>query len=408
MGRIGPNQAEYVERAGYTLPRLGRSPTMGAGRTEVQHLFAIMSGKTSLKIASRAAAAALTPDQERFRYLIAQIEKLRKARVDWDASVLRFRNEHLEKMQPLRATLKEVSRDTVFVLDGLIDQPGWSRNERASLKEILCGTAEVLLEAHHDDVELKAMFDKHSDRGFDAAKREELQDLKAKAEEATGLDLGDDEGILTEEDLVERVYKEMAAREAAAEAERSEDSQRSKSSAEQRRAEENEQQARQSLRDIYRKLASAVHPDREPDPERREMKNALMQKINQAYANNDLFALFEAQIQVEQLDPNQLGDLATQRLRQYNKLLARQLEEAKATLREAEASFRSDYGLDSGGSLSAQALMMLTRRYARDIRAEIERQRQFLLVLASKTSTKRWLKEQRRFARGLDYSDETD
>ncbi len=367
-----------------------------------------MSGKTSLKVASRAAAAALTPDQERFRYLIAQIEKLRKARADWDGSVLRFRNEHAEKMQPLRTSLKAVSKDTVFVLDRLLDQPGWSRNERAALQGILCGTAEVLLEANRDDAELKALFDKHSDRGFDAARREELQHLKAQAEAATGLNLGDDEGILTEEDLVERVYKEMAAREAAAEAERSEDSQRSRSSSQQKRAEHNEQQARQSLRDIYRKLASAVHPDREPDPERREMKNALMQKINQAYANNDLFALFEAQIQVEQLDPNQLGDVATQRLRQYNKLLARQLADAKAALRDAEGNFRSDYDLEPGGSLSAQALMMLTRRQARDIRAEIERQRQFLLVLASKTSTKRWLKEQRRFARGLDYSDEID
>lgn len=206
-----------------------------------------MSGKTSLKVSSRAAAAALTPDRNRFRYLIAQVEKLRKARADWDASVLKFRNEHAQKMQPLRASLKAVSKDTVLVLDGLIDQPGWSRRERAALKEILCGTAEVLLEADRDDAGLKAMFDKHSDRGFDAAKREELRHLKAQAEEATGLNLGDDAGILTEEDLVERVYQEMAAREAAAEAERCEGSQRSRSSSQQKRAEHDERQDRKSV-----------------------------------------------------------------------------------------------------------------------------------------------------------------
>lgn len=364
-----------------------------------------MSGKTSLKVSAWTTAAALTPDQERFRYLIAQIEKLRKARVDWEASITRFRNEHAQKMHPLRASLKAVSRDTVMVLDGLIEQPGWSRNERASLKEILCGTAEVLLEANGDDVELKAMFDKHSDRGFDAARRAELKHLKAEAEEATGFDLGDDEDLLSEEDLVERVYKEMAAREAAAETERSESSQRSRTSAQQKRAEDNERQAKQSLRDIYRKLASAVHPDREPDAGRRELKNALMQKINQAYEADDLFGLFEAQIQLEQLDPTRVGEVATQRLREYNTLLGRQLEAAKAALREAEDAFRADFGIEPGGNVNSHGLMLRSRRHAREIRAEIERQKQFLLVLASKASTKRWLKEQRRFAAGFDYSD---
>jgi hypothetical protein len=366
-----------------------------------------MSGKTSLKV-SQATAVPLTPDQERFRFLIAQLEKVRKARADWEVSVQKFRNEHAEKMNPLRSSLKAVSRETVFVLDALLDQPSWSRTERAALKDILCGTATVLLEADREDAELKALYDKHSDQGFDAVKREELQHLKSVAEEATGLDLGDDEGLLTEDDLVERVYKEMAAREAAAEAARAEGSQRTKSTAEQKREAENEQQAKQSLRDIYRKLASAVHPDREPDAQLRDKKNALMQKINQAYASNDLFALFEAQIQIEQLDPRHVGEVATQRLRQYNKLLSRQLADAKTAIREVETGFRTDYGLDPGASLSPQALMLLTRRHARDIRAEIARQQQFLVVLANKPSTKRWLKEQRRFARGMDYSDDFD
>jgi hypothetical protein len=360
-----------------------------------------MSGKTLLKVAARTTAAPLTPDHERFRFLIAQIEKLRNARVDWEARIARFRNEHAEKMQPLRASLQAVSRETVLALDGLIEQPGWSRNERASLKEILCGTAEVLLDANRDDPGLKALFDKHSDRGFDAVKSEELRDLKAEAEEATGFDLGDDD-LLTEEELVERVYKEMAAREAAAEGERSGNSRRSRTSAQRKRAEDNEQQAKLSLRDIYRKLASAVHPDREPDAGRRELKNTLMQKINQAYSTGDLFGLFEAQIQIEQLDPSRVGEVAMQRLRQYNKLLARQLEDAKAVLREAEDIFRTDFGLEPGGSVSSQGLLLLSRRHARELRAEIERQKQFLRVLASKTSTKRWLKEQRRFAWGLE------
>jgi hypothetical protein len=364
-----------------------------------------MSGKTSLKLSSRASAARSTPEQERFTYLIAQIEKVRKAQVDWDASILQFRNEHAEKMQPLRASLSAVCKETVLVLDRLIDQPTWSRIERTALKQILCGNAEALLEANHDDAELKAVFDKHSEIGFDTVKREELQELKEKAEEFMGMDLGDDDSLRTEEDLIQRVYEEMAARKAAGETDQEEGSQRSRKTAAQRRAEDSAQLAKQSVRDIYRKLASAVHPDREPDAQRREQKNALMQRVNQAYAANDLFALLEAQIEIDQLDANGIGEMAAQRLQQYNKLLARQLEAATETLRELKSNFRSDYGLEPTGSLSPQSLTMVIRRQARDLRAEVARQQQFLQVLANKTSTKRWLKEQRRFARGI-YDDE--
>ncbi len=42
-----------------------------------------------------------------------------------------------------------------------------------------------------------------------------------------------------------------------------------------------EQQTSQSIRELYRKLVSALHLDREPDPQERERKTLLMQRINQ-------------------------------------------------------------------------------------------------------------------------------
>src|SRR5690349_234103 len=83
--------------------------------------------------------------------------------------------------------------------------------------------------------------------------------------------------------------------------------------------------ARKFLREIYRKLASAVHPDREADAERRAEKNELMQKINRAYATNDLLTLLEAQLRLEQIDPEHVTKLSGERLKHYNKLLSEQL-----------------------------------------------------------------------------------
>lgn len=365
-----------------------------------------MPGKQSLQISSRRSEPRLTLDQERFNFLIGQIAAARKARDEWEATVSRFRQEQSQKLQPLRANLTSVCKESVYALDRLIEQPGFSRADRAALRELLCGTAEALLEANGYDAELKDLYDKHSAVDFDRAKQDELQRLKTEAEAFTGFDLGDDEAIRSEDDLVQRMYEEMAAREAAAEERRNEKTQRQRKSAAQRRSEDNAQQARQSLREIYRKLASAVHPDRESDPARREEKNALMQKINQAYAANDLLTLFETQMQLEQIDADHIGKVSAQRLRQYNKLLAEQLASVKANLKDLKTGFCMDHGMEPDAGLSFHKFNLFITRQARRLRAEIAQQQQFLRVLADKASVKRWLKQQRQFARGLDLSDD--
>ena len=341
-----------------------------------------MSGKTSLKISSHTFDARLTPEQERFNFLIAQIAKARQARTDWEASILKFRQDHARDYGRCALRSPKCCRESVFALDRLIDQSKWSRSERSTLQDMLCATADGILEANGDDTELKALFDKHSRIDFETAKQEELQRLKEEAEEITGLDFANDAGIRTEDDLVQRMYEEMAAREAAAEARRNAKAQRQqqRKSPAQKRAEDSEQLAKQSLREIYRKLASAVHPDREFDPQRRAQKNALMQKINQAYAANDLLTLFETQMQVEQIDAAHIGKTSGQRLKQYNKLLAEQLTDVRATIRDMEASFCMDNGIQPGSGLDPQKLSQLILRQARLLRAEIARQQQLLRV----------------------------
>lgn len=364
-----------------------------------------MSGKTHLKVARRASETRSTPDQERFKFLIAQIEKIRKARADWDSTVTEFRQADARRIQPLRETLKAATRDTVLAIDRLLDQKGWSRADQADLRAILCGTAEILLDANASDVELKAIYDKHARTSFDEAKREELDELKEQAKEYAkefmGVDL-DAEDVRSEEDLIERMYQHMAEREKSETEERDARSQRRRKSAAQQRVEESAQAAKQFLREIYRKLASAVHPDREADVERRAEKNELMQRINRAYATNDLLTLLEAQMRLEQIDPEHVAKLSADRLKQYNKLLSEQLETAKAEMRKLEEAFRMDHGLDFGKKITPQTLHLILQQRAREARAHVSRQKHFLEVLASKTSIKRWLKEQRRFEFGME------
>ena len=344
----------------------------------------VMMTRTSVQISTRTQKGPQTLEQQRFQFLIRQIEDTRKAFSDREKRIEAFRQLRVQKLQPVRASLTRALRETIFAIDRLLDQRGWSRAEQAALRNILTGTAEVVIEVAGEDPEIKAVFNKHSNVDFDTAKDEDIQRLKAEAEAFTGFDLGGDEGIRSEEDLVQRLYKEMAASETAARPSK--------------RGEDNAQRTRQALRDIYRKLASAVHPDRESDAARRAEKNELMQRINQAYAANDLLSLFEIQIEIDQLDPEQIGNLGTQRLRHYNRLLSEQLEQLRSKLHALEASAGAD-DADFDDGFDARTLEMRLRRQARGLRAEVTRQEQLLRVLADKSATRRWLKQQRQFAK---------
>lgn len=356
-----------------------------------------MSGKSLLHVPRPAARTPSTPDQDRFRYLIDRIEKMRHARAAWDELVVAFKTSDAGRVHPLRATLKQVTRDTVLLIDRLLDQKGWSRADQNALQDIACHTAEALLQANPHDVEIRAIFDRYSSMTFQETQQEELDDLKQHAKEYMGIDL-DDADIESEDDLVDRVYEHMKNEEAR---QRERSAERRKSAGQQR-AEAGAQAAKQFLREIYRKLASAVHPDREADAARRAEKTELMQQINRAYATNDLLTLLEAQLRLELIDPDHVSKISGARLQQFNRLLSQQLEAAKTELRSLQDAFRMDFGLPQGRAVNQRDLHLVTQRRARELRAHIHRQKRFLEVLANKSATKRWLKEQRRFDNGWD------
>lgn len=64
--------------------------------------------------------------------------------------------------------------------------------------------------------------------------------------------------------------------------------------------------AEQSVKSVYLKIAAAIHPDREVNDVKKIKKTELLQRANEAYAEQDLFALLKMQLQIEQdRDPSQ-------------------------------------------------------------------------------------------------------
>jgi hypothetical protein len=225
--------------------------------------------------------------------------------------------------------------------------------------------------------------------------------------DVTGVDLGDDVDFDSDEDLFRQMHQKIGAAAAAEEAETGAAEAalkrpRRKTAAQKRRDEE-ALLATQSLREVFRKLASALHPDRETDPAQRDAKTALMQKANQAYAANDLLALLELQLQIEQVDAGHIASASVQRVKHYNQILAEQLAELRTEAARVETGFRLDFGLQDGWGLSPKKLMATIKEGARELRAELASAQRELHMLDDPVAVKRWLKQQRSRRRSGDF-----
>lgn len=363
-----------------------------------------MPSPTALQISSSKSGSTLTPPQKRFNTLIRQIDQARKALAEWHENITAYRQAHVDVLRPLQAELIAGQRQWVVALDALIEKGKWTKSERNTLRDLLCAAAGELLDARGDDAELKALFDKHAEMDFDAEQRERMLAMKSLAEAMTGLDLGDDKGIETEADLFARMRKSLDEQ-AASEDDDLADAKptRRRASAAQQRREAEAQQATQSVREIYRKLASALHPDREPDEQQRAEKTALMQRVNQAYSGNDLLALLELQLEIEQIDASHIAGASDQRLKHYNKVLGEQLDELRAEISHLEVDFRLEFGLQLGGGLNPRRLGEVIEQTRRQWRAELAEQQRELRIFSDPAATKRWLKQHRRLRRDAEF-----
>jgi hypothetical protein len=174
--------------------------------------------------------------------------------------------------------------------------------------------------------------------------------------------------------------------------------------ARERRQEAEADRLKQSVRDIFRKLASELHPDREPDAAERERKTALMQRVNVAYAANDLLGLLELQLEVEQLDQAGLDNLGEERIKQYNKILDGQLRELERESAGIEYAAAMEMGGEARGRLTPQTMLRCLRVDIAEMQAKLDAIAAELDRFSDANKLKAWLKTYRPVAEP-DYDD---
>lgn len=356
-----------------------------------------MTSRSPISITAQTAEAELSAPQKKFNTLVQKIAAQRKLLGSWQEAIPLFQQRRAREFDPLLDKLNGVSAELVGFLDGAYPQKGLSKTDRSHLAGIICDLAETLMQGARTEA-MKALYDKYSDTDFDTETRQAQDHVKAKLAEDFGIELGDDVDMDSPEAVMRAVQEKMDADQArmdhiAAEKEKHR-SQHRKKSAREIKQQAAEKDAGQSLREVYRKLASALHPDRETDPVERERKTALMQRVNQAYANKNLLDMLQLQIEAEQIDPERMRNLSAERLRHYNQVLTDQLRELQQEVKDTEAAFKMQFGIGPMEKVTPANMMGLLREQVQWLAHDIHQMKHQLAHLDDLKTLKLWIRTQ--------------
>jgi hypothetical protein len=267
-------------------------------------------------------AAELSRQQKRFRKLIADIDAARALLANWRAFVPVYEQRFAAEIEPMRSQLRERQVAMVELLDRAMDRDDLSKRQRAKVRDILAAMLPQLT-AEIGTAELERLRDKY---GEEEAGKEAGAEAEGFEKEAAGGDASRDEPT--------RLAREKAPGDKA------------------------QKGASLAVRDVYRKLVSELHPDREMDPVERERKTELIQQVNRAYDARDLLSLLELQLRIEQIDVAALGELPRERLRHYNLVFEEQLGELQREIAETIAPYSKMLG-DPGRTVTPEVLRRL-------------------------------------------------
>ncbi|WP_175690951.1 J domain-containing protein [Burkholderia anthina] len=341
-------------------------------------------------------AASLSKAQKTFNTLVKQIEKRRERLGAWEAVMPAFQKKFVDGLLPLEQESTALRIQLIHLLDDAFLQKGLSKAEQRTLSDLIADMAGDLLNVS-DDAGLKAMYDRHHASANVGNAAAGPAPTKPEPEPPEDLD------ALSPDELAERMQAELDAQferdmaaHAAREAQRAKRKKAPKQSAAQARIEAEQAESSKSIREIYRKLASALHPDRETDPQEQQRKTVLMQRVNHAYAKGNLLQLLELQLEIEQIDRRAIDGLSEARLTRYNGILEEQLRELDQEIEHVERDFRRTYGIASSTKVAPDTVI---RMLTRDI-AGMQRSNQDLTVALREfedpDNVRDWLKDMKR------------
>jgi hypothetical protein len=354
------------------------------------------------------ASATLGPEQKLFNQLLAKIEAATRAMQDLSVLSQQHHVERAQKLAEPNRQVRQLNESLILLLDRRLQTPkGLSKKQQDNLRDIACAVADDLAGYGEASAEVQAAIDRllpddlpetgdGRKGGQDAASQRhaaDMEELKSAMSGMLGVDLDGDAGLDSPEALMEALMRQMQAEQEREQQRREARAAKRKKPARQLQAEQDSLDADAALRTIYRKLASALHPDREPNETERIRKTQLMGRVNAANDAKDLLALLRLQLEVEQIDPGAIARLADDKLRHYNRMLKEQLKTVQQELAMQQSRLRHEWQLPYA-DLSAKTLQASLRLELQRLQRQIAAMRGDLRLMQDDKYLKAWAKEQ--------------
>ena len=379
---------------------LGKVPGMTS-------LFTLTPPAAPLRIVPQQDQPNLSKGQKLFNTLVKKIEASRHDLAQWQATMDVYQQKVASDYMPLFDKFKGLQVDMVLALDRALDRHKLTKPERRFVAEVICDVLEPLVAAS-DDAALKALYNKHSGMDFDAQEAAEAKGMQEVMSKVFGIEIDEAAGVSSPQDVMDQVQKHIEkeqllemAREDGAQERRSQRKKTAKQQAREEKQKADSEQTSQSIREVYRKLVSALHPDRESDPVERARKTGLMQRVNQAYDKKDLLLLLELQLELEHIDAAAIANLSEERLKHFNKILKDQLAELELEIAHVEEPLRHMFDLPRYLVLKPQSVMPHLLKDIATLQRNIRQIKKDIEMPGDLAAFKAWIKASQREARAM-------
>ncbi len=324
--------------------------------------------------------AELTPAQKRFNTLLARVSQLSESIATLEALSTQHRSSHLTAMSALQRQEDAARKSLLLFLDARLHQAELTATHRRSAMQIILGLCEAL--EHKNDAQVQAVFNQHHSEEDAQALAEEA---RAGAEHAKAVF---EAGLRQYREQQQRLEDKRQAKKA-----------KKKPAARQLKDAQQTMDANTALRTVYRQLASALHPDREPDEAERVRKTALMSEVNAAYDRKNLSELLKLQLQLAQIDSAALSRIADDKLNAMCLLLKEQVDALQEDEAQAQFEIRHYLGVSELDHISAESLARALAIQLRNKAHEVDALERDLRRIQNEAELKRWLKEQAQLAK---------
>ena len=272
--------------------------------------------------------AQLSPQQKKLNRLIERIEQQKQELAAWKNAQADIQNYTRSKLLPVYSELHTVLFAQLDTLWNHLASDGFSKVDLAQIDTKIAALAKMLKKSQMLTSEQKEQVEKIDT--FYMQHAEHIRSKKTKANSIQNHELAE-----TVEQNVDVDWENYEYDSAQYEAER----ERAKQLKQQEKREQAAKMAAQSLKTVYLKITAMIHPDREPDETKKLEKTELLQTVNEAYAEQDLFYLLKLQLKLETNKGLSSKALSSEQVKFYQLSLEAQSQNLQSQLVVIFASF---------------------------------------------------------------------